>query len=121
MNDHMQILFKEYDTLPTEIIARTNNGYQLFGIGAATGALIAWLGSHSADVTLWGLIAVAFVACAIMTRVLVRDTNVIAGRVIEIEAEINLMAGKTLLQWETRSGGAATGWLIRSKRKPVSN
>jgi len=41
--DPIQILFKEYDTLRSEIITRTNCGYQLLALGA--GAL-AWLASR---------------------------------------------------------------------------
>jgi hypothetical protein len=111
----IQIIFKEYDTLRAEIIARTTGGFQLISIIALlSSALLAWAGSHSASKVLWVGVGVLCAASALFFYVAHRDVNMLASRVKEIEAEINHLAGDIeLLKWETHSGAAVTGWIRR--------
>jgi energy-converting hydrogenase Eha subunit C len=108
--DQISILFKEYDTLRAEILTRTNNGYQLMTVMA--GAL-AWLLSRPVNrmffvsLTVVGLLLVLFVAA------LWRDIHMISARLQELEHDINELAGKELLRWETRWSGGPLGWIWR--------
>ena len=88
--DNISILFKEYDTLRTEIISRTNNGYQVITVGGIVGAAtVSWLGSHRLDpVVLSSAGFVAAILC-VFGLIMFRDTNCIAYRLRELEAQIN--------------------------------
>jgi hypothetical protein len=113
------ILFKEYDTLRAEILNRTNNGYQLIGIGAALGAgLLTWFGAHGVDRMFWISGASFVLVFAAFTWAMHRDISFAAGRLRQLESEINRLAGAELLQWETRWGGATSGWIKR--KRPVT-
>jgi hypothetical protein len=114
--DHVEILFKEYDTLRAEIIARQSGGFQLVIIG---GAVFTWFGQRATGQKFWiGMATLVIVSCFLVFRA-VQDINLIAKRVGEIEQEINRLAGATLLKWESRLGSQRTGWIIR--RKPKSD
>jgi predicted outer membrane lipoprotein len=101
--EQIQILFKEYDTLRTEIISRTEIGYKLWGFG---GAAAAWLiTQYNEQYFLATLILLASVF-GILTMMWYRDVNNMARRVRAIESAINELAGvEDLLQWETKWAG----------------
>ncbi len=110
--DHVQILFKEYDTLRTEVIARQSANYQLVIFG---GAVFAWFATHASGKRFWiSLAALLVISCWLVFRA-VQDINFIAKRIQELEQEINQLAGANLLRWETHWGSNRTGWLIRKK------
>jgi hypothetical protein len=112
--DHIEILFKEYDTLRAEIISRQSGGFQLVIIG---GAVFAWFGGHATGQKLWiGVAALVIVSCFLVFRA-VQDINLIAKRIGKIEEEINHIAGANLLKWESHLGSERTGWIIRRKSK----
>src|SRR6266508_597749 len=84
--EDIEILFKEYDTLQAEIRTRTNNGYQLFGLGTGT---VAWIFSRQPTWMLFvstGVLAGVFLFAFLA---LGRDMNRIATRLREIESEVN--------------------------------
>src|ERR1700716_193070 len=90
----IQIIFKEYDTLRAEIIARTTGGFQLISIIALlSSALLAWAGSHPYSKVLWVGIGVLCLASVLFFYVAHRDINLLASRVRQLEAEINKLAG----------------------------
>jgi hypothetical protein len=71
MDQQIEILFKEYDTLRDEINHRTNNGYQLFAIsGGLAAGVIGWFDRRSLDHTFWLLLAV-FTAVVLVSAVLI--------------------------------------------------
>ncbi|MBZ5628134.1 MAG: hypothetical protein LAO06_04625 [Acidobacteriia bacterium] len=112
MQADIEILFKEYDTLRNEIVVRTSSGYQMLTVGAVViAALLTWLSSHSARHPMFlgtvTFVVAAFVIAFLVTR---RDINAAAKHISRIESDINIRAGKTLLTWETKHGGAAKGW-----------
>ena len=119
-----------------EIISRTNHGFQLLlgtGIGAVIVAKIEfslqpiplpeflsailasiWARILVIDVTLFlPVIAVTIYCCAIWFTI--RDIHKAASRLREIERNINLRAGETLLVWESVWGGAIKGWWGQSR------
>jgi len=108
--DHIQILFKEYDSLRAEIIARTNVGYQLLGLGA--GAL-AWLLSRPINQVFVFSLVIIGIAMIIFVGVWWRDTYMCSCRIKEIEKEINTLAGAALLKWETGWTGGPFSWITR--------
>ncbi|MGP8248176.1 MAG: hypothetical protein ACLQVN_27155 [Bryobacteraceae bacterium] len=124
--DHVEVLFKEYDTLRDEIISRTNNAHQL-----ATVFAVLWVGVFSWLVSRIGItprgiavlvgVTVAFgaVLAGVNRWVIQLDINNAAARIRELEAEINQLCGAELLKWETHWGGAVTGPL--RKRHPHSS
>ena len=112
--DEIDILLKEYDTLRSEIIARTSGGFQL---GAIVLAAITWMGSRPVDHApisprLVGALVAGIVALAFAYW---RDLYAASVRVAELEREINHLAGRPLLKWEGQYGPGsrgAFGWLI---------
>ena len=114
--EQIQILFREYDTLRTEIISRTEIGYKLWGFGGAAGA---WLITRYDEPTFLTTLVLLSSVFGILTMMWFRDVNNMASRVRAIEAEINNLAGgKELLQWETRWAGAVKGHLWWGKPTP---
>ena len=115
--EQVNVLLKEYDTLRAEIIARTNNCYQLC---AAAAAALAWLTGRANEWTLWALYAFLFLISAGVAFALYRDINALCSRVSTIERGINHLSGdKELLEWETRwGGGSPNGWFcLKRSRK----
>ena len=106
----IQILFKEYDSLRSEIVARTNNGYQLIAVGA--GAL-AWLASRPVNGMLFVSIGIILVALLAFVGAWWRDTYMCSCRVKELEHEINALAGRELLKWETHWTGGPIAFISR--------
>ena len=99
--NHMEILFKEYDTWCTEIIARQSGGYQLMLIA---GAVFGWFLSHANGRRSWlvfGALTVLFISLVYRA---IKDVAMISGRLQELETEINHLAGAELLTWEHRCG-----------------
>jgi hypothetical protein len=116
--DKIQILLKEYDTLRAEIIARTNHGFQLTGLG---GAVLMWLVSRPDDARFWVLVATFLMVFGYMGWITFRDISKAAGRIRQIEAKVNKLAGDELLEWETLWGGAVAGYLMSSRPLPAKS
>jgi hypothetical protein len=110
------ILFKEYDTLRAELIARSTHWYQLGGIAIA---VIGWLVARPFDKPTIIALPVVMILGAFFAVTLARDVYFLANRLRELEAEINMIAGSELLKWETRYGGTASKsyfWRTHGKR-----
>jgi hypothetical protein len=108
----VQVLFKEYDALRTQILGRTNNGYQLWAIGAV---LLTWLMSRPIDAKFWAIIGLFVVVFSLFSWTTVRDIQKAAHRLRELEAQINDLAGAPLLEWENLWGSAVTGYFGRAR------
>jgi MFS family permease len=97
MDPQIEILFKEYDALRTEIIARTGNIYQLAAIFAALVAgLLTWYRAHLFD---WIFIVLA-VVMFICSVVLYAGRSKARSRLQQVEKDINDIAKVDLLKWE---------------------
>jgi hypothetical protein len=109
--DRIQILLNEYNTLRSEIMARTGYGFQLLPLG---GAVITWLIQTLLTIkatlsifSVWFLGIAIFIISVVYIMancVNARDLKAAARRVKELEHEINSRAGEHLLIWETLSG-----------------
>jgi hypothetical protein len=110
--EHIDILFKEYDTLRQEVISRTTNGYQMAAMVAALGAaLLSWIIIGKPPSWLWILIVISTTTVLVTTAFgLHGEINWLDARLCELEEQINTIAGKRLLIWETC-------W-IKDQRKP---
>jgi hypothetical protein len=117
--DHMEILFKEYDTLRAEILGRQTGGFQLVVIA---GAAFAWLATRATDSwgqlgsigkVLWIIGGVALLSIYIwLANWAIVETKLISRRLMEIEQRINNLAGDKLLVWETERSVTARGWKL---------
>jgi hypothetical protein len=108
------ILFKEYDTLRSELVSRINYWYTLAGL-----ALLAfgWLVQRNQwrDPVTYVALVLLVIAGTCFALLLSRDVRLIAARIRELEAEINQLAGRDLLKWETRLGNAKISNYLKRK------
>jgi hypothetical protein len=104
--EKIQILFKEYETLRAEIVARTSGGFQVLIVG---GAVTTWLLARTSNGSFWFLVIAFTSAFAFIAYSLFRDCARIAARLQQLESRINQLAGENLLEWESRWGGLADG------------
>jgi hypothetical protein len=114
--NNIQILLHEYDTLREEILTRSSHGIQLFGVAIV---LFVWLIIRDKfDRRL--LIACTIIICLLGVGgwTINRDISKAASRLRELEKDINNRAGEKLLIWETKWGGAVTGYI--GLAKPLS-
>ncbi len=117
MDQELEILFKEYDTLLNEIITRTNNGYQLFAVsGGLAAGLIGWFSQHRFDRTFWLLLLVFSFVILVSAGLLIADLRRASLRLQELESQINELAGMELLKWERSWGRGSPGGLIFRRR-----
>lgn len=103
------ILFKEYDTLRSEISVRITSAFNLWNIAAAV--IVIWATLQAKSLGSWLVLIVAagiLVAVWVLNELAVRKC---ARRIAQIERQINSLAGEELLQWESRLGAVATGYL----------
>jgi low affinity Fe/Cu permease len=107
----IEILFKEYDTLRAEVRDHTGNQFNLLG---AFGALLVWFLPRLLQHDAWKAFAVVVLVFLLIRWVLIQNIKRCAYRLVELEEQINHLAGENLLQWETRWGGSRIGW-FRSK------
>lgn len=112
--EKVPILLHEYDKLCQEIHNRTNNGFQLlFSVGVA---LFVWIVTQQKiDWKFLIALGVGLLTLLVGGWLIFRDINKAAMRLRELENDINLRAGEKLLVWETKYGGAVTGYLGRAK------
>ena len=104
----VQILLSEYATLRTEIIQRIGHQMQLLAI---SGVMFLWLaGRGKTDVAFWCSLVALVAVVLIFGYFLHRDISHAAERVAQLENDINLRAGETLLVWENQWGGHKTGY-----------
>lgn len=102
MEQSIEILFKEYDTLRAEIIALIGNMYNVIGFGTAiSAALLAWAVSKGFDYRFWFLVVVFASLVWLLWMMLHVAVSRATERIREIEGEVNRRAGEELLRWET--------------------
>jgi hypothetical protein len=118
-NEAIQILFKEYDTLRAELIARNNGTFQLMALGAAEIAVcVGWWEKWGYRPSGWILVVFCLTITALLLCLFNLGIGVCTKRVREIENHVNELAGVNLLCWENRFGAGARGWIIPSKITP---
>jgi hypothetical protein len=108
--DRINILLEEYKTLRTEILSRTNNGYQLLAAGGALLAVVlANIKGLVASGQLWFTIGggvLLLVIAVFLVIAMYSDISKAKVQVAALELRINKLAGEcTLLTWETKGGG----------------
>lgn len=118
--DKITILLHEYDGLRGEMVQRWIGMQQQISIGVLVllGVITVLFQNkieHPRDYFLYGLLGIAVCIFIYAMWQVRRDTNKAAERVREIERDVNQRAGEDLLQWETRWGGAVTGYWGTSK------
>lgn len=110
----VQVLLHEYASLRMEIFHRTGHVIQLVTV---CGALFLWLASRPIDLRFWISLVAAVVVLGLFRRVIHRDIEKAAERLRQLEEDINRRAGEELLVWETRWGGAVTGYYGNARPK----
>jgi hypothetical protein len=116
--ERVKILLEEYSTLRNEILTRTTNLYQLIAIGAV---LFVWIVGQPMNVRFWITLVVELVVLSFCYWLISRDIDKAAKRLRELEKDVNRRAGETLLVWETRWGGAVTGYWGLGKPLPPNS
>jgi hypothetical protein len=104
--EQIEILFKEYNILRTEIMQRTTSADQIYGVaGSAVVAIAVISSAYSPSV---GLILFIILPLIIWLthRNIQFDINNLGARLGELEKAINDRARVTLLEWEKKHGGA---------------
>lgn len=97
------VLLHEYDTLRAEILARTSSRFQLVGLAAVAATIVTanWgSGKHFREI-LWIAIISTTLAAIVIWVLFVFYINRCAGRLIQIEHEINSALGCSVLIWES--------------------
>jgi hypothetical protein len=112
VEEKLRVLLTEYSALRSEIVARIGHGYQLLAIGTAAMAFFAVIYKGAPWQLLTFIGALMIVVYVFGCWFILRDIYKLAGRVREIEYDVNDRCEEDLLLWETLSGGAKTGfWL----------
>jgi len=116
--EHVEILFKEYDTLRTEIIVRNNSvGHLLAIVAAGLTWGVTWMASHPpVNWQIGACLAVLLLLMILYFRALYVEISNQAAKLVDLELAINEIAGKTLLTWESTRKGR--GRLIMPRRDP---
>jgi hypothetical protein len=112
--DQISILLKEYDSVRAEIRARTDNQFQLL---AFAGVAAGWvLSEHVRNGERHLLVALLVPFLWFLFWNLLQVIKRCGNRLVEIEKQINGLAGEHLLEWETRWGWRALGWFRSQPR-----
>ncbi len=110
--EKVRILLSEYAALRSEILSRTNQGYQLLVVGMAAMGFFAAIYKDSPWELLLLVGALLITVYAFACWFVLRDIHKLAARVREIEIDVNDRCGEDLLVWENLSGWTKTGfWL----------
>jgi hypothetical protein len=113
--DKITILMHEYDTLRDELIQRWVGAQTDISIGVLVlvGVLTVMFTSQvnlARSIILGGIVTLGVIVFIYAMWLVFVDNQRAAARLREIEQEVNSRAGEELLKWETRWGGAATGY-----------
>jgi hypothetical protein len=113
--DKIQILLQEYSALRSEL---ASNGSKQFQLVALAGVLVSLTLSRPIDRTFWVATLIGVVALFCLGVMVIRQTQRLVRRTIELETEINRRAGEELLVWESRWGAVVTGFVFRRSPLP---
>jgi len=114
--EQISILLKEYDSLRSEVIARTAGLFTMATVVVGIfAAIVSWkpLPEH-----LLSFFVITFALAGLMAVGLYLNADMVsdlAQRIREIEAHINALAGTSLLRYENEFGGGARGYVLRKK------
>jgi hypothetical protein len=101
--DKIQILLAEYNTLRAEVLMRGGTALQVTAIAAA---LLALLLQRDTDLRFWLGFGVLVCGVVTFTWIIAGNIGKLAGRIRELEQDINTRAREPLLCWETKHGEA---------------
>jgi hypothetical protein len=108
----INILLKEYDTLRSELLQRTAEGFALVGVPAGSAGWLAWLLSQTIERHYYiSAAATVMIICFVIvgSKFVFAQIRRCAERLQRIEKRINFLAQDHLLEWESRWGMGATG------------
>src|SRR5438067_2430716 len=98
----INVLLHEYDTLRAEIVSRASSRFQLVGLAAVAATIVTarWgTGKHQRGI-LEVTVALTILAGVAIWALFLFYINRCAGRLKQIEAEINKALGCSVLIWE---------------------
>jgi hypothetical protein len=104
--EKLQVLLAEYNTLRSEILTRTSNGFQVTSISAG---VIAVLLQWSPGPQLWIGLVIFSAMCGSCLWIILSATAKLEARLRSLETIINDRLGEELLTWERRYGAAQMG------------
>jgi hypothetical protein len=112
----VEILLHEYDALRSEIVGRTNDGFNLLAVAGGLFGIALSLAPGSCR--FWALAVIGLVVFEVARRETFYRIGRAAERLRQIEADINKRVGeeKPLLVWETDWGAADRGWFLEAFR-----
>lgn len=116
--ERVRVLLAEWSALRAEMVARMGHGYQLLTVATAAITILVFADINKASIWLTALIIVFVPAYAFATWFIMRDSDKLRRRLLEIEASINERIGEDLILWETLWGGLGTGFWGKAKPKP---
>jgi hypothetical protein len=102
--EKIQIQLSEYNTLRSEILTRTNHGFQIASIGIALAGLL--LQKKEFDWPFWVALIILIVGIGTLLLFTIGIIGQAARQVQKLEASVNRRAGEILISWETVYGGA---------------
>lgn len=116
--EKVRVLLAEYAALRSEIVARTNHGYQLLVVATAAMAFFAAIYTALPWLLLLVIGTVMSMVYVLASWFVLRDIYKLAARVRDIEIDVNDRCGEDLLLWENLSGAASTGFWIGFRPLP---
>ncbi|MBK8177223.1 MAG: hypothetical protein IPK66_18785 [Rhodospirillales bacterium] len=105
--ERIEIILREYESLRLEILERTGHMYQLL---VACAAVFLWVLTNSFSLSTLLVILSVIMLGGAFSWLIDRDIRKAAERLRQIEHDINRRVGEDLLVWESRWGGAISGF-----------
>jgi hypothetical protein len=113
--EKVRVLLNEYNTLRSELIARTGQGFQVLGLSVTALSILAAQPMNFKTISVFiAILALAGFAAWFTLR----DITKGATRIRELELDVNARAGEDLLIWENLWGGWVTGFWGTAKPHP---
>jgi hypothetical protein len=101
----VQILLHEYDTLRAELLERHASLFHFYGFTTIAAVLLLTFfctdGGRRAARWLLALLGSVILAATVVIN---SDTVRLSKRIRQVEAEVNIRSGETLLRWESEWG-----------------
>ncbi len=113
-NEKLHVLLVLYESLRWDILVRTGGMYTLVATLTVVISLIP-SAFEKGFIILVPALAIVLPVFAAFFYAIHRDIEKAAARLRDLERQINGLVGEELLDWETRYGGSATGYIGRAK------
>jgi hypothetical protein len=114
----INLLLHEYDALRAEIVARTSSRFQLLGLAAVAATIVTskWGTGKYQNVIVWGTIIGTILVAAAIWILFGLYINRCAGRLMQIEHELNNALGCDALIWESKRINFWQSWTRESAK-----